>query len=597
MMLGPIFTAELITSGRRRRYFVAKVVYGLVLLTALWTRYLNVQIRVGDPQINDVAAAMTFFFTLFATLQMVAVIVLSPAIVAGMIADERQRRTIEYLFAAPLSNADIVLGKLAAGLVRVASILLVGLPILAIAGLLGGIAPVRLAILFVITLGTMVATGGISIVVSVISRRPRNAIGLAYALLFALLVGPLAAKSLLLVAAPGLATGGSDHRVLDALDTVVQAMIKVNPFAALSLLVQPSKVSWNAMWVMLGSHMLLAAVCTLVAILAVRRAYLRSVGAGQRTSRTRRVRHRQRLRTHPILWKELFAFEGSTRAARVRFFARPLGMLLGLAAIVGSYGLLFLKRYTTDEITDITVWLGTMAACVALLWLGTRAASLVTSERERQTWPTLVSTPLSPAAIVWGKTAGNLYAARWFAALLVGLWLITAYFEPRFAPAIIPMLLALIAAAWFATAVGLNFSLGSRTTLRSATATACVLLFVGGGYMFCVCFLSLPMMYASSEMYDLLGNLFFIPCVPFLLAAPFLWEPEFGRIGMTATVVFFQFVAGVSLYAIAGLLITVLSIRRFDHFTGRVERRASPTVADERTSQTPPVTTSPRSSG
>ena len=50
-------------------------------------------------------------------------------------------RTIEYLFASRLSNAEIVLGKLAAQILHIVYLVLAGVPILTLMMLLGGIAP------------------------------------------------------------------------------------------------------------------------------------------------------------------------------------------------------------------------------------------------------------------------------------------------------------------------------------------------------------------------------------------------------------------------------------------------------------------------
>ena len=56
---------------------------------------------------------------------------MTPAVAAGGIASERQRRTIEYLFATDLSNGEIVLDKLCARLLTVGKLLLATLPVLA----------------------------------------------------------------------------------------------------------------------------------------------------------------------------------------------------------------------------------------------------------------------------------------------------------------------------------------------------------------------------------------------------------------------------------------------------------------------------------
>ena len=151
MLPGPIFNVELLTSARRARYFVIRAMYAAVLLIALGLVYQSYESLLfwrGGDDIHAVAELSAAFFGVFAVLQLLAVMVLGPAMVAGTIATERERRTIEYLFASSLSNAEIVLGKLAARLVHVVYLVLAGVPILALMMLLGGIAPEALLVLY-----------------------------------------------------------------------------------------------------------------------------------------------------------------------------------------------------------------------------------------------------------------------------------------------------------------------------------------------------------------------------------------------------------------------------------------------------------------
>jgi len=41
MLLGPIFTLELVTSVRRLRYYVVRVAYALILFAILWVSYVE----------------------------------------------------------------------------------------------------------------------------------------------------------------------------------------------------------------------------------------------------------------------------------------------------------------------------------------------------------------------------------------------------------------------------------------------------------------------------------------------------------------------------------------------------------------------------
>jgi ABC-type transport system involved in multi-copper enzyme maturation permease subunit len=159
MLFGPIFSVEMTTSARRARYFLVRAIYAVIVFLVLFSVYVDV-FRYDDlTDISTIARYAATFFLAFSVVQLGAVFLIGPAMVVGTIATERERRTIEYLFASQLSNVEIVLGKLAARLLHVAYLVLAGLPILALAMLLGGISPEVLLMIFVITLSSIVLVG------------------------------------------------------------------------------------------------------------------------------------------------------------------------------------------------------------------------------------------------------------------------------------------------------------------------------------------------------------------------------------------------------------------------------------------------------
>ena len=121
-------------------------------------------------------------FATFATVQGIAVLFLTPTLVAGVIADERQRKTLHYLLASRLSSGEIILGKLAARLLHVGVFLGLGLPILSLLSLFGGVDPLGVVAYYAATISTAFFLASLSILVSTYARRPREAISLVYML-------------------------------------------------------------------------------------------------------------------------------------------------------------------------------------------------------------------------------------------------------------------------------------------------------------------------------------------------------------------------------------------------------------------------------
>ena len=208
MLFGPILHSELLMTARRKRYYVARVLYGFVLLYALHKAYANwnetlAVTYVGELGLLDSASwiksmarfAMSSFLG-FAAAQGVTLLSLVPALVAGVIADEHQRKTLHYLLASQFSSATIILGKLVARLLFVGSILSMGIPVTCLIALFGGLDPQEVAYIYVGTLSTILFLVGLSMLVSVMVDTPRRAIVTAYMLEAAWLFLPLLISSI-----------------------------------------------------------------------------------------------------------------------------------------------------------------------------------------------------------------------------------------------------------------------------------------------------------------------------------------------------------------------------------------------------------------
>ena len=119
------------------------------MLLALGNIYIMVYLPKPKPiAIGEMARFGEYVFGQASLVQILLTIWLVPTCVAGVIAEEKERRSLTHLLTTRLTSAEIVLGKLAAGLVQYASCLATGLPILLMLPLLGrrrsGLGPVDL---------------------------------------------------------------------------------------------------------------------------------------------------------------------------------------------------------------------------------------------------------------------------------------------------------------------------------------------------------------------------------------------------------------------------------------------------------------------
>jgi ABC-type transport system involved in multi-copper enzyme maturation permease subunit len=578
MLPGPIFTVELLTSARRARYFLVRAAYATVLLVALWVVYQSMgasyryRSAATEGDIHAIAEFSAAFFGTFSVLQLLAVVLLGPAMVAGTIATERERRTIEYLFASSLSNSEIVLGKLAAKLLHVVYMILAGVPVLALVMLLGGIAPEALLALLILTLSTVLTVSTLSIAVSVWSARAREAVTRAYLLLFALLVIP--PLMLLLQGEP------LYYRFIAPVN---EQFLYANPFGTLRVAVIMASgtgrgAALDVISALVRNQLIASGVLAAAATLGVRRAHL--AHRSQATRRRWRLAQffRPGVGDRPMLWKEIFAEPAASRLGWVGRIALTL-IVLG---VIGPTFYMFFKAQAAGyssyrgfgrDYLQYAVIIGSMLGCGGLLLVASRAAASIASERERDCWISLISTPLGPGEIVWAKIAGSIWSLRGLVLLLLLIWGLGVLLDPTFLVAMPFLLGTFLLLTLYAAALGVFFSLRCRNSLRAMGATLAVGVLVGGGYFFCC----MPLMIAGPGP----GRGFEIilaPCIPFLLALPGIIAVESGHFFQDpdSGVMLFAYILGMVGYFVASLVLVGVSISGFDARTGRTGPDTAP---------------------
>src|SRR4051794_9686921 len=179
MFPGPVFNIELVTTARRPRYYLVRFIYGLILLFFIWRNdprlWPGFFQSPNEMSIKELAAIGRALFNTFLIVQSIAVILLTPALVAGVVAEEKQRKTLHYLLSSRLTGAEIVLGKLSARMLHLAVFLAIGLPVMSLLSLFGGVDPTVVLMAFAGTVTTTYFLSTMAILVSVHARRPSEA--------------------------------------------------------------------------------------------------------------------------------------------------------------------------------------------------------------------------------------------------------------------------------------------------------------------------------------------------------------------------------------------------------------------------------------
>jgi hypothetical protein len=273
-----------------------------------------------------------------------------------------------------------------------------------------------------------------------------------------------------------------------------------------------------------------------------------------------------------MFWKELFA----GGAVHLGAAGRIAMMLVILGVVATSVGV-FVSSLSVPVSTwsgpakyyaIYGVYMGTLVGCGLLVLLAARAATSVTSEKERQSWDALLATPLSAQQIVAAKILGSLYAVRWLFVLLLAVWLPEVLLDLSFV-LVLPLVFGtLFVLAFYASSLGVLLSITCRTSLRAMAATLATIIFAGGGYLFTCC---LPVLIGSSGSPS---EIIFAPCIPFLLAMPWVfWVEPPPSVPWELVAAYLM---GMMVYSVAAVLLTVTAIVNFDHFTGRTHLDAYP---------------------
>src|SRR5262245_62522285 len=183
MLPGPVFAFELLTTSRRGRFYLARAFYAVVLFIILWAIHSSwTTAYEGEIPSHLVKWFGLSAFGGIAIGQELLVLALTPALVAGAIADEKRRKTLHYLLASRLTGGEIVVGKLLVRMLYLGVLLGVSLPVLSLLVLLGGLDPRLVWLGCGATLTTAWLLATLSIWVSTIARRPREALFVAFGL-------------------------------------------------------------------------------------------------------------------------------------------------------------------------------------------------------------------------------------------------------------------------------------------------------------------------------------------------------------------------------------------------------------------------------
>jgi ABC-type transport system involved in multi-copper enzyme maturation permease subunit len=391
--LGPVFIYESLVNTRRWQVYAGRAVFVLLLLIGLvlvWTATLSDANSLSlVERLSQVGEG--FFYTI-AVIELFLVLLAAPGATAGAICLDRARGTLTHVLVTDLSDAEIVLGKLAARLAPVVGMVLCALPVVAMATLLGGIDPWALLGSVAVALAIALLGCSLALAFSVRASRAHEVLLVVYMLWAAwLLAVPIW------------------QFVDDAMGNVPVPPIpdwfwKANPFVLVfAPYTDPGYAGWEDFAGFVGVLLLLSAALVAWTVFRLRRSIAWQDGRVPRTRRRFRLwawLPGPALDGNPVLWREWRRH----RPSKLTRFVWGLYLVASLAAT--ALASVQAAAQGIPAGSESLKLVAGLEIAFGLLLVAASAPTALTEERARGSLDVLLATPLRTRSIVLAKWWG-----------------------------------------------------------------------------------------------------------------------------------------------------------------------------------------------
>ena len=399
----PLLAKELTEAAARRRTYVMRVIYGvlLFLMIAVW---MPRAVWSEDDYSMQMGLGSDIFKNIL-WLQFIGLVLFLPALMCGTITHEKERDSLVLLLLTELRPWSIVLQKYIGALVPVLSFLLLAMPCMAIAYAFGGVSLADILWSSVALLLTALQIGALSLMLSVWCRTTVGAFIATYFWTLALYVGPELLFELLPRAG---GAGGIDGRTpYILLPAAIVGDAHVGSSYG-SFTIDTEYLTHKICAIALSIMVFL----TVGRFFLVRRAFLPASSIFLRLFRIldRSMKWANRFvgnfvlirdsvnlpEDEPVAWREI-----TRRALGKTVYLFRILMAVEIPVILICWAAAF-TSVQRERCNGLSV-LAAVVGAFGVLALGAQAANTIVSERIQQTLEVLLTTPLGAAEIVKQK--------------------------------------------------------------------------------------------------------------------------------------------------------------------------------------------------
>jgi len=426
--------------------------------------------------------------------ELAMVALFAPAFTAASLTLEKERKTLESLFATALRPWEIATGKMVGSLAFLLMVVLSGAPALAAPLLLGGISLTEVLAVLGLLLLTAVYLGAIGLFISTIMHRSYRSIIATYAVLlvvFFLFATPAWPISSNLISRCGPTTQAILHVLcsFSPLEAMISLVLAGSGYAVGARGMPP-------FWVMfvpiaLATTCVLAVACVLKLRRPIApprsREKLKVIERGKFTARSvmflvdpRKRKRMIRWWQNPVLIKEfrsrpLLQAHRLIRSALTCLIVSFLLMLavnVSVSSLVGEQG----TRAAAGGGTETLAMIPAIATAVSVLMIvmiiligPAMSAGAISSDRETGVWELLRTTRLSSWRIASGKFQASIIPLLLMVAAILPSLAVLLYIDPTVLPNVLRVLAVVGSTIFFVSSAGMFFS---SLFARTSTATA-----------------------------------------------------------------------------------------------------------------------------
>ncbi len=452
LLENPVLNRELLVNLRTNKSFLLMLFYQVVLGVVVYSAWPKGDIHLDMTMRHQENARLVDLFFLF---QFVLTSLIAPSFAAGGIAGEKKRKTYEMLLASPIQPQSIVFGKLVASLTHLTILVLSSIPIVMLCLPLGGVSIYEVMVGLFVVLVAMTTFAMISLACSSLFARTAASLTISY-LIILMLAGLLI---ICWYALRGVGQTRINFMLIIIPSIAVTICVLLYYWVAAQMLYPPDVGSE-------GNQVLDPDQEERTAVgLVIDRTQFPDRLLAPPPATDLMKDH-----ANPVFDKEL----------RSEFFGQGTLMLRSLIqvsmvlAIVLMIGWLFLYRSQAANYVCYVLLFNMLVAPVF-------SAGLVTSERERQTLDLLLTTPLTPYQIYWGKMLASLRISSVLSLFLLwpmGCAFVLLFFQEYYRSTLTFLAYLIILGLAFLTTsnVGLFCSTLVRRSARSLLASYAIIL-------------------------------------------------------------------------------------------------------------------------